>query len=155
MEGELDELLAQENTCLGRWLGWCTPGRPSSDLLDLAENSLEADLKAEKDLSDLLATALPSTGAHRVMVERKGPGIFSTGLVEHLNEQLNSHQVLIIRGPAGSVCYPSSHACARGQTHTCMKTLTHTHTQTQAQHLQPCFALPSCAASVSRCCIHA
>jgi len=92
----VDTLLAEESTCLGRWLGWCTPGRPSSDLLDLAERSLDADVKAETDLADHLAKALPATGAHTVTVERQWPGIVPTGVLEGLVEQSSMHSVVIL-----------------------------------------------------------
>jgi len=77
-------------------LGWWTPGRPSSDLLDLAERSLDADVKAEKDLADHLAKALPATGAYTVTVERQGPGILPTGVLERLVEQSSTHSVVIL-----------------------------------------------------------
>ncbi len=50
----MGRLLAEESTCLGL-LGWWTTGRSSSDLLDMAERSLEADITARRTS----ATSLP------------------------------------------------------------------------------------------------
>lgn len=69
--GEVDTLLDAESTWTGVRLSWWTFGRPSCELLDLAEKSWDGLVKAEKDLADVIAKVLPSTGAHTVTVERK------------------------------------------------------------------------------------
>jgi hypothetical protein len=150
--GEVDTLLDAESTWTGVRLSWWTFGRPSCELLDLAEKSWDGLVKAEKDLADVIAKVLPSTGAHTVTVERKGPGILPTGVLERLVELSSSHAVIIIRGPAGSVCYSftHSHARARGHrhTHTHMNTLTHVQTHTAS----PCSLAFTLQAALHACC---
>jgi len=124
------------------WAGWM-PGRRSSDLLDVSKRSLEAGVKGEKDLNGFLTRASPATGAHRVTVERHGPGdIPLSSLSACGGEQYAARAHPLGRRRLGVLTLAHAHVRAR-------RAHTHTHTQRLpcglALVLQA--ALPPCCAA--------